>query len=108
MSEKRLRELLSVLPDEVETGARAARARRRALARLEAPARARPTWRWVAAAVLVVLVVVGGRWLGEARRAERNGAQPSASQLRQERLELHLVLSDGTRVQWIFVQDFNL
>jgi len=103
MSENRLRDLLAVLPDEDESAARAARARRRALARLGAAAQPRKRRLW-APALATVLMALGLLWWREAQRAEPDLAQP----LQPERLELHWVLSDGTRVQWVFAQDFSL
>ena len=144
MSDEKMRELLSVLPEEDEIAEGAARARRRAMARLEEPAPAR-RWGWVWAPAMVVLagLVVAGLWMRQARRVETMAVQPptpriespalvplahargsvsavgalpsrdrkgaaGVATLGQPRLELHLVLSDGTRVQWILDKDFSL
>jgi len=133
MSQDELRQLLSSLPEDAELAARAARARRGALARLEQPVRARGGWLWAPALAVFVLVLAAGVWANRARRVEPLLWSPPAPHIavaplpapqratapkriprpapragKQERLELHLALSDGTRVQWIFDKNFSL
>jgi len=135
MKDRKLRQLLSMLPEEEEIARRAARARRRALARLEEPEPARRGWRWAPAAALTVLLVASAAWVSRAWRVDplvwtppapriasvpaaplapapapavRKASRRAAPGPRQERLEMHLVLSDGTRVLWTFDRKFTL
>lgn len=108
MSEDRLRELLSTLPAPEEIATRAERARRRALAATGRPRRARLRWAWAAVTALLVALVAGGGWWQQGRRAAPAPTPPAASGLHQDRLEFRLVLSDGTRVQWILDENFSL
>jgi len=133
MSDDRLRQLLSVTPDPEEVAERAGRARRRALARTEErPAPARWLWAaWVAPALAAVLLAAGVSAWRRAWRIEALAwtppappivsaaleapAPPAAKRsprrvrpMRQERLEVHFALSDGTRVLWTFDDKFSL
>ncbi len=147
MSDDKLRQLLSALPEEDEIRMRAERARRRALARLEEPAPASRRWLWAPALAAAVVLVALGLWKGAtnwsrqplekaaltkstppaqapAQEGETDRSLTVAAQNRpaskvaaesrarprteQPRLELHLVLSDGTRVQWILDKNFKL
>ena len=131
MSEERLRQLLSALPEEEEIAAGAARARRRAMARLdEAQGKVRPAWRrwlWAAClvpspALLVLAILAWNPWRVEPLGFKLPGPQIPVTDLRapaptpgrrppverRQRLEVHWVLSDGTRVQWTFDKDFRL
>ena len=101
MSEQRLRDLLRITPDEGELEARASRARRLALGRLnehrlDAPDT--PWWRWKSAVALAALCAFSVFVI--TREPEATPAPES--------LRVHVVLSDGTRVQWILHDDFKL
>ncbi len=109
MSDEQLNKLLSVLPADDAVAAAAARSRRKALARLDEPLRSRPrrffAWAPGLAVAALVLIVAG------AVQLLRSPAPPAASppeRVSAERLQMHWVLSDGTRVHWTFTKDFNL
>ncbi len=131
MSDQELRKLLSILPDEPELSTRAARARRRALARLDQPAPIARPWRWAPAVAAAVALLAGGAWVERVWRVPPlvwtpptpvvspaatlspapsapppESARPVAPE--RERLQVHFVLSDGTRVQWTFEKNFAL
>lgn len=132
MSEAKLRQLLSALPGEEEIARRAAQARRRALARLEERAPARLGWWCWAPGPAFILAAVIWIWVNHVWRVEPLAWTPPVPRiasaplvaatpapkpvchrapqpaLAQQRLELHWVLSDGTRVQWIFDKNFGL
>ena len=135
MSEQKLRNLLSALPEEAEIAERAARARRWALAGFQSRDRKgvdRRLWRWAAclapAPVLVAAFWVANLWRLEplpwtppppkiaaaelqplaAPPAQRPVRRPQPLVLPQPRLEVQWVLADGTRVQWTFSKDFSL
>lgn len=123
-----MKHLLAELPE--DAGERAARARRRALARLGAEDR-RVAWR-VPALAAVMILVVGVVWFRQAWRVETLALQPAApviapvdlnpppvvvAQQRRkparrapgpERLQVQLALSDGTQVYWTFDNNFKL
>ena len=127
-----LRELLAALPDDAP--ARAARARRRALARLDAGAGSRNLqvrgWRWVLVAAALAALVGGAVWFERAWRVETlawqppapviapvklsppPGAQPARVPVQRARrpgpLQVQLALGDGTRVYWTFDDNFSL
>ena len=110
MSDERLRELLESLPDEREIQSRAARARTRALARLDERRPVARGWFWAPAAVaLATLVVIAGLLLHGSRPSPPVVAQRSpVVQQKQENLRMKWVLSNGTRVLWTFREDFKL
>jgi hypothetical protein len=124
-------ELVSLLPE--DAGARAARARRRALARREPEARTQePEGRWWPVAVAVTSVLVAAIvWFRQAWQVETLAWQPPAPVIapaaleplpvprparapvprrapQPERLQVQLVLSDGMRVYWTFDKNFSL
>ncbi len=114
MSDEKLNELLTTLPDDGEAALRAARARRRALARLDAPQPSRPSWflfrEWGAAfTVAAAILILAGVLL------LRSGAPPANSGIavtrppaasKPDTLRVKWVLADGTRVLWTFREDF--
>ena len=124
-----MKQLLAGLPE--DAGERAARARRRALARLGAEENRRVGWLVpaLAAALMLLLAVL---WFRQAWRVETLALQPLAPviapvdlnppvvavvhQRRRpvrraptpERLQVQLALSDGTQVYWTFDRNFKL
>ena len=134
MNDQDWRQLLSVLPAEEEIAARAGQARRRALARREEPAPVGHGRFWAPALAASVGLVAGAAWITNAWRVDplvwtppapriaaadlrapavieaRTPARrrPARRTLARQRLEVHWVLSDGTRVQWTFDKKFNL
>ena len=101
MSDEKLQDLLRTLPDEDEIAFRAARAKRRAMARLDEPRR------WSLAPVLamaaLVLIVAGILFLGHRSSSPTQIATSMAPVERQQQsLRMKWVLSDGTRVLWTF------
>ncbi len=109
MSDEKLREILSVLPEDDALAAGAARSRMRALARLREEPPARPRWfvTWapglaVAALVLIVVGVV------QIFRTPAPLPVAPPERVSDQRLQMHWVLSDGTRVHWTFTKDSNL
>jgi len=133
MNEEKLQSLLSALPEEFEIAERAARARGRALARLDDARPVRHVWRW-ATCLAALPVLLAGIWLVQLSRVQPLPWTPPAPQiaapdlrapvavaagqpvrrrphrpaLAQQRLEVQWQLSDGTRVQWTFSEDFSL
>jgi len=133
MTQEKLRSLLSALPEESEVAVRAARASRRALARFDDAGPVRHLWRW-AACLAPVPVLLAAIWIASVWRVQplpwtppqpqiaapdlgRSVAVPAKQPVRrrpvrpvlaQKRLELQWELSDGTRVQWTFSEDFSL
>ena len=111
MSDEKLQELLSVLPDEDEVAYRAARARLQALARIEEPRSVHHRLVWapglaLAALVLIVAVIV---FRGSTPIPSMPITMESSSpETQQDRLRMKWVLSDGTRVLWTFRKDLNL
>ena len=119
-----LRQMLSAVPDEAELQTRAARARRRALAALGQPEPATRRWLWAPAAALSLVLVAGAVWVQSLWRVEPLVLQPPApvvaevpaapapvktpARPSQDRLQVQLVLSNGTRVLWTFDKDFSL
>jgi len=128
-----MKQLLAGLPE--DAGERAARARRRALARLgEEDGRQKAGDRipWVPALAGVMMLVVGVAWFRQAWRVETLALQPVAPVIapvdlnpppvvvvRQrrrpvrrvpapERLQVQLALSDGIQVYWTFDHNFKL
>lgn len=123
-----MKQLLAGLPE--DAGERAARARRRALARLGEVDR-RAAW-WVPALAGVLLLVLGLVWFQQAWRVDTLALRPPApviapvdlspppvvvvEQRRRpvrrapapERLQVQLALSDGTQVYWTFDRNFKL
>ena len=99
MSDEKLRQLLSILPDDGEIAAGAARSRRKALARLNGEARPVRRKLWWAPAVAVVAVVL--TIVGAVRILTMPPASPEAV-VAPEPLRMHWVLSDGTKVHWTF------
>ena len=123
-----MKQLLAGLPE--DAGERAARARRRALARLGAEDR-RVAW-WVPALAAMTLLVAGAVWFRQAWRVETLALQPPAPAIapvylnppprvvvqqrkrpvrrapEPERLQVQLALSDGTQVYWTFDHNFKL
>jgi len=137
MSDQKLRRILSMLPASDEIAERAARARRRALARFEQPQPSRRFWIWAPALATGVLAIAGVLWLRPVRSlpppepkappapeiaavvrpeapvpapapAPKPAARRATPAPSQARLELHLVLSDGTRVFWTIDKNFSL
>jgi hypothetical protein len=125
-----MKQLLAGLPE--DAGERAARARRRALARLGTEEKRRVGWLVpaLAAAMMLVLAVL---WFRQAWHVETLALQPPApviapvdlnpppvvvvvQQRRRpvrrapmpERLQVQLALSDGTQVYWTFDRNFKL
>jgi hypothetical protein len=101
MRDDRLREILSVGPGAEETGARSARARKRAIAQYEAKPR-RSIWRPALAAGLAMLLA--GVWAVH-KPADPDG--PGAA-TEGQRIEMKLQLSDGTRVNWVMDDRYAL
>ena len=107
MSDEKLRQLLSVLPEDQALAAGAVRSRRKALTRLdEDPAwkpRRFPRWTPGLAAAAMVLLIVG------AVQIFRTPPPPvSPERASVQRMQVHWVLSDGTRVQWTLIKDPDL
>ena len=129
MKDQKLRQLLSILPEEPDLGTRAARARGRALSRLDHSQPAPRRWLWVPAMALAVVLGIGAMWISRIWTVQPLVLQPAvpviaqvpltlpapappprkaAPPLKQDRLQVQWVLSDGTRVLWTFDKDFSL
>jgi hypothetical protein len=95
-------ELIRIVPE--GAGAAAARARKRALSRLDAEPFTRQHWHWRPAAVLAGLCLVAATLIsgGASEKVARPG-EPS-----QQPLRVQMKLSDGTRVEWTFHEGFRL
>jgi ferric-dicitrate binding protein FerR (iron transport regulator) len=115
MKMDRLKEVLAAEPPPREVALRAARARQRALASFHAapaaqdPGQAAP---WAAplrlAAALVVVLAGAGLVSFRAPQASvKSEARPAAAP-NGARLEVNFQLSDGTKVRWVFNEDFAL
>jgi hypothetical protein len=112
MSDQRLKELLSTLPENDELESRAARARHRALARLDEPAPIivrKYVWGPAMVVAALALLVIGVFFRAPAPAPQTLVAASSQPKKHpQERLRMKWVLSDGTRVLWTFKRDLNL
>ena len=111
MSDEKLRQLLSVLPEDGALAAGAARSRRKALARLDEELAVRPrvfsAWAPGLAVAAMVLLVVGAVQIFQAPEPGPPLLTPP-ERASDQRLQVHWVLSDGTRVHWTFTKDSNL
>jgi hypothetical protein len=116
-----MHDILAAEPAEPEIAARASRARLRALAAFDATPEAQAPW-WAvfeampvpsAAALAVVLglaaFLVSQRAPDAPLQSEaRPGAAAPAANPRKARLEMNFQLSDGTKVRWVFNENFAL
>ena len=98
----KLDELLRVIPDDAEF--RAARARRHALARLDEEFAPLRPWSWrpalaLAAVCLLAIALITGRPGKPPAAVEPEHAKP---------VRMQMILSDGTRVEWTFDENFRL
>jgi hypothetical protein len=95
-------ELIRVVPE--GAGTAAARARTRALSRLDAESFTKQSWNWRPAAALAGVCLVAATLItgGASERAARP-VEPSRQPLR-----VQMKLSDGTRVEWTFHESFRL
>jgi hypothetical protein len=100
MSDEKLQDLLRTLPGEDEIAFRAARARHRALARLDEPRR----WSFAPALAMaaLVLIVAGLLFRGRESSPTQIATSMAPVERQQESLRMKWVLSDGTRVLWTF------
>jgi len=112
MSDDKLKNILSVLPDEDEIRSRAARARQRALARLDHAAPVVETRiSWIPSLAMAALVLLVAGIVYQIRPPASPGPVASSSgaaEREQERLRMKWVLRDGTRVLWTFNRSSNL
>jgi hypothetical protein len=113
MSDEKLEDLMNTLPDEGEIAFRAARARHRALARLDEPEPARVpwlvTWNWVPALTVAAAFLIFAGVLfrtGGPAPATQVAMNAAPAERQQESLRMKWVLEDGTRVIWTFREDF--
>ena len=113
MSDDKLKELLRTPPDADEVAFRAARARRRALDRLDEPEPVRVpwllAWNWgPALTVAAALLILAGVVFQTGRPSQPIEVAMSSSPARSEpeSLRMKWVLEDGTRVIWTFREDF--
>lgn len=109
MSDERLRQLLSVLPEDDTLAAGAARSRQKALARLDVEPTTRPRrffiWAPGLAVAALALIVVGAV---QVYRAPAPAPVAPSERVSDQSLKMYWVLSDGTRVHWTFTKDFKL
>jgi hypothetical protein len=112
MSDERLKKLLSTLPEKDELDSRAARARHRALARLDEPAPIivrQYVWGPAMVVAALALLVIGVFFRVPAPVPQTLVATSSQQKKQpQERLRMKWVLRDGTRVLWTFRKDLKL
>jgi hypothetical protein len=108
MHSERWKEILRLEPGADQVQRRAARAREAALRRLDELAPPRAPLRWAPMALAASLVAgAAGVW-STTRKPLPPQAAPAQQFLKQERLEMHWTLSDGTRVHWVFDDRFGL
>jgi hypothetical protein len=113
MSDEQLRDFLGSLPDQSEIAFRAARARHRALSRLDEPELARAPWflsgNWAPALTLAIAFLIFAAVLfrtgGPAPATQVAMHAPSAKS-QPKSLRMKWLLEDGTRVIWTFREDF--
>lgn len=98
-----LRALLRVTPDEASVAASAGMARRRALARFGAEPVPARRWSWKPALALAGLCALAIALVPFGRETAPVVTRPVADPLR-----VQMKLSDGTRVEWTFHEDFRL
>jgi hypothetical protein len=118
MKMDRLKEVLAAEPPPREVALRAARARQRALADFDAAPAAQPWWAAFvaspmqsAAALIAVVAVAGVLAFQQAPEAPaRSQSRPgvAAAKPAGARLEMNFQLSDGTKVRWVFNENFAL
>lgn len=102
MSRDLWKEISRLEPGADEVLRRAGRAREAALRRLDEPAPAWRPLRWASMALAASLAVGAGSFWFAARKLDPPPAASAPQVLKQERLEMHWTLSDGTRVHWVF------
>ena len=99
MTDERWKQRISIEPDIEAASAAATRARKLALKRLDEAGPSRSPPRWPAAAMVAVTLLLGIVFAIAPERSEAPVQQSSKAQF---------VLSDGTKVQWVFNDRFAL
>ena len=103
MTEERWRQRIQVEPDIVTAHASADRARRKALQRFDQVSRSRSLLGWPAIAMAVAFTLI--LWMAMVSPPVE-APPPAVSEGHPTRVQF--VLSDGTKVQWVFSDRFAL
>lgn len=103
MRDERWRDHIRVEPDIVTAHASADRARRKALGRFDHADRSSSLVRWPAAAITVACMLI--LWMTTIQQPVE---APPTAVLEVHPTRVQFVLSDGTKVQWVFSDRFVL
>jgi hypothetical protein len=107
MNDDQWREFVCIEPEAADARIRASRARTEALRRGDGLAPAQRALNWAGLALAASLFAgAAGLWL--TGTPDSRLPSPAVQTVKQDRLEMHLTLSDGTLVHWVFDDRFGL